>query len=266
MCAVNARGLRDAFYRGTGRERGRMMPTPYGLFVAAGCVVAVLWLQRHREGIGVTENEFWAAMWALLLGGIVGAKALYVGLAWEHYAHGEISLWAEFGIGFVFFGGLVGALLAAGIFARVRRLDFLRGADYFAVAIPLGHAIGRIGCYYAGCCYGRDGHPVQLYESAGLLLIAIACRRALTMVETGRWARGTAFCGYLVLYCGLRILLDPLRGDGRPERFLGISHQQGIALLIILLTALWYRMVPLEGRAPARPPDDLATQAHQVQR
>ena len=218
-----------------------MMPTPYGLFAAAGCVVAVLWLQRHREGIGVTENEFWAAMWAMLLGGIVGAKALYVALAWEHYAHGEISLWAEFGIGFVFFGGLVGALLAAVIFARVRRLDFLRGADYFAVAIPLGHAIGRIGCYYAGCCHGRDGHPVQLYESAGLLLIAIACRHALTMVETGRWACGTAFCGYLVLYCGLRILLDPLRGDGRPERFLGISHQQGIALLMIASTAVWYR-------------------------
>jgi MoaA/NifB/PqqE/SkfB family radical SAM enzyme len=75
MCAVNARGLRDAFYRGTATANGRrMMPTPYGLFAAAGCVVAVLWLQRHREGIGVTENEFWAAMWALLLGGIVGGQ------------------------------------------------------------------------------------------------------------------------------------------------------------------------------------------------
>ena len=187
------------------------MPTPYGLFAAAGCVVAVLWLQRHREGIGVTENEFWAAMWALLLGGIVGAKALYVALAWEHYAHGEISLWAEFGIGFVFFGGLVGALLAAGIFARVRRLDFLRGADYFAVAIPLGHAIGRVGCYFAGCCSGRDGHPVQLYESAGLLLIAIACRRCPDDGRDGALARAatrsaaisssTAACGSCSTRC-----------------------------------------------------------------
>ena len=220
------------------------MPTPYGLFAAAGCVTAVLWLLRHRAGIGVSENEFWAAMWTLLVGGVVGAKALYVALAWEHYASGEVQLWSEFGVGFVFFGGLIGAFVAAVVFARVRHLDFLRGADYFAVAIPLGHAIGRIGCYYAGCCYGRDGHPVQLYESAGLLLIALACRQALAMVERGRWARGTAFCGYLVLYSALRLLLDPLRGDGRPERFLGISHQQGIAILVMTLTAIWYRRLP----------------------
>lgn len=215
------------------------MPTAYGLFAAAGCLVAVGFLLRHRDGLGVSENEFWAAMWTLLLGGIVGAKGLFVVLGWEHYARGELRFWADFGVGFVFFGGLAGAALAGALFARWRGLDFVRGADWFAVAIPLGHAVGRVGCFFAGCCHGRDGHPVQLYEAAGLLLIAAACRHAVGRVAAATAPPGRAFQTYLVLYGLLRLLLDPLRGDGRPERFLGLSHQQGIALLLIAAGIAW---------------------------
>jgi phosphatidylglycerol:prolipoprotein diacylglycerol transferase len=216
-----------------------MMPSTYGMIAAAGCLTAVLWLKRHRQGLGVSENEFWAAMWVLLLGGLIGAKAFFVALGWEHYARGDLRLVADFAVGFVFFGGLAGALLAGAVFAALRRLDFVRGADYFAVALPLGHALGRVGCFFAGCCHGRDGHPVQLYEALGLGLIALACRWMLARVELGIRPRGDAFRLYLMLYGGLRIFLDPLRADGRPERFLGFSHQQGIALLIIAFAVGW---------------------------
>ncbi len=216
-----------------------MMPTAYGLFAATGCVTAVLWLKRHREGIGVSENEFWAATWTLLAGAIVGAKALFVALGFEHYARGDLRLWADFRVGFVFFGGVAGAALAGALFAWLRGLDFARGADYFAVALPMGHALGRIGCFFAGCCHGRVPHPVQLYEAAGLALIAWVCRGALAEVEAGARPRGTAFRLYLVSYGILRVLLDPLRADGRPERFFGLSHQQGLALLLIAIAIVW---------------------------
>jgi len=222
-----------------------MIPTAYGLFAATGCIAAVLWLKRHREGIGVTENEFWAAMWTLLLGGLIGAKALFVVLGWEHYARGELRFWQDFRVGFVFFGGLAGALIAGAVFAAVRRLDFVRGADYFAVALPLGHSFGRVGCFFAGCCHGRDGHPVQLYEAIGLAAIALAGRWMLARVESGTNRRGDAFRLYLMLYGGLRILLDPLRADGRLERLFGFSYQQGIAMLAIVVALLWqYRSRP----------------------
>jgi phosphatidylglycerol:prolipoprotein diacylglycerol transferase len=107
-----------------------------------------------------------------VLGATIGAKALFVALGWEHYARGELRFWADFGVGFVFFGGLVGAVLSGWIFARWRGLSFTRGADYFAVAVPIGHAIGRIGCFVTGCCAGHPPHPVQLYETGGLVLIA----------------------------------------------------------------------------------------------
>lgn len=216
------------------------MPTAYGVFAATGFVTAVLWLKRRHRELGISENEFWAAIWTLLLGGIVGAKALFVVLGWEHYARGELQLWADFSVGFVFFGGLAGALVSGALFAAVRGKSFVRGADYFAVAAPLGHAIGRIGCFFAGCCPGLSPHPVQLYEAFGVAVIALACRHTLMGVQNGTLVRGTAFRLYLVLYGALRFALDPLRADGRPERFLGMSHQQGLALLCIAVVIVWH--------------------------
>lgn len=236
------------------------MPNAYGLFSAAGVVAGVLWLKRHRDGLDLSENEFWAAMWTLAAGGVLGAKLLFVVLGWEHYARGELRLFADFHTGFVFFGGLVGAALAGLAFARVRGKSFWRGADYFAVAAPLGHAIGRIGCFVNGCCHGVPGHAVQLYESAGLALIAWACARSVRAVENGAASRGAAFRRYLLLYGLLRIALDPLRGDGRPERFLGfVSHQQGIALALVVVALAW----PLVAswRAGRRPGGSIAARA-----
>jgi phosphatidylglycerol---prolipoprotein diacylglyceryl transferase len=214
----------------------------YGVLVAIGWSAAVLWLKGRRERLGLTENGFWAAAWTMLLGGVVGAKALFVILGWEHYARGELHFWSDFDVGFVFFGGLLGAALAGLVFARLRGLSFTRGSDSFAVAIPMGHAIGRVGCFFAGCCGGRPPHPVQLYEAAGLVVIALSCRVALARVERDELPPGSAFRLYALLYGMLRLLLDPLRADGRPERFLGLSHQQGIAIALILFAIVWPRL------------------------
>jgi phosphatidylglycerol---prolipoprotein diacylglyceryl transferase len=211
--------------------------TPFGFFVAAGGVPAILWLKLHHRQIGVGENEFWIGTWLTFFGAIVGAKALFVILGWHHYAAGELHFWSNFGTGFIFFGGLAGALTTGAIFAWWRGLSFRQGTDYFAVALPLGHAVGRVGCFVNGCCPGRPPHPVQLYESAGLLAISSICFALLKRVEASRLAHGTAFCSYLLLYGLLRLLLDPLRADGRPERFWGLTYQQGIAIAFMLLAS-----------------------------
>ncbi len=210
----------------------------YGFFAATGAVTAIVWLWRQRRAMGLTENEFWAALWLIVAGAVIGAKALFAALGWQHYASGELRFWADFGTGFVFFGGLLGAGFVGGAFAWWRGLSFWRGADYFGVALPLGHAIGRIGCYSQGCCVGRLPHPVQLYESAGLLMIAWLVHRVLRSVKAGRVFLGAAFCSYGFLYGALRLALDPLRADGRPERWLGLSHQQGIALALMVAAVI----------------------------
>src|SRR5258708_667240 len=137
-------------------------PTPYGMFAAAGCITAVLWLKGHREKMGLTENAFWAGVWTMLLGATVGAKVLFVALGWEHYARGELRLWADFGVGFVFFGGLLGAAAAGGVFALLPILSFVGGADYFAGPLPIGHPIGRVGLLCPRLCAGRPPPPLSL--------------------------------------------------------------------------------------------------------
>lgn len=206
----------------------------FGFFAAFGGISAILWLKLNHRKLGVSENEFWTALWLMVAGGVIGAKGVFVWLGWEHYASGKLSFWQDFWTGFVFFGGLLGALLVGIVFARVRGLNFWRGADYFAFALPMAHAIGRLGCYFTGCCPGADSHPVQLYEMAGLACISFACFVLLRRVEVGNWVRGSVFCFYGMSYGVLRFLLDPFRADGRLERYLGISHQQGISLAIVL--------------------------------
>lgn len=146
------------------------MPTPYGMFAAAGCITAVLWLKGHRVQMGLTENAFWAGVWTMVLGATVGAKALFVALGWEHYARGDLRLWADFGVGFVFFGGLLGAAMAGGVFAWLRGVSFVGRADYFAVAVPIGHAIGRMGCFVTGCCAGLPPHRSSRSAGFGVRL------------------------------------------------------------------------------------------------
>jgi prolipoprotein diacylglyceryltransferase len=87
-----------------------------------------------------------------------------------------------------------------------------------------------------------------------LALIAWCCRCALARVEQGGLARGAPFWLYLLLYGVARVLLDPLRADGRPERFLGLSHQQGLALALIAvaLACAWLTRERERSRSQSR--------------
>jgi prolipoprotein diacylglyceryltransferase len=82
-------------------------------------------------------------------------------------------------------------------------------------------------------------------------LIAWTCRAALARVEQGGLARGAPFWLYLLLYGVARVLLDPLRADGRPERFLGLSHQQGLALALVAVALACAWLTRERGRPRA---------------
>jgi hypothetical protein len=178
--------------------------------------------------MGLTENEFWAALWLIVGGAVIGAKSLFVALGWPHFASGAFTCW--------------------------RKLNFWRGTGDFGIALPFGHAIGHAGGYSHGCCAGRTPHPVQRHESAGLLLIASLTDRVLRAVNANRAAHGTAFCTYGRLSAALRLALDPLTIDGRLERCLGLSHQQSIGPRTAARGRGGYRLVaPATCDSPTQP-------------
>ncbi|MGE6760380.1 prolipoprotein diacylglyceryl transferase [Corallococcus interemptor] len=175
----------DAFPGGKGE--GIPLHT-YGLLLALGFSTAVAVAGRLAqdewrrvtlvEGRGLVDTEgpkkreqvMDLAFW-VLVGGLVGSRVLFVLVNWQDYARDWTQAFS-LGGGLVFYGGLIGAGLAAFLFARKHDLDFLRLADVCIPTVSLGQCLGRLGCFSAGCCWGdmagSHSHTGVTFPGSGL--------------------------------------------------------------------------------------------------
>ena len=235
----------------------------YGLFVAAGYMAGILWLSSAQKRIGLSERQFWGLIYALFYGAVFGGKILYWIVEWRDVLSGELRLIRDFRFGFVFYGGLLGGALMGAWYLRREKFSYAKAADYFAVAIPLGHAIGRLGCFAAACCaggptdlpwgirfshpealvpaYWKDVplHPTQVYESLLNVVVAVLAYRTLRSVEAGRLPKSSAALVYAASYALARFFLEFLRGDDRGGFFIGLSPSQWIAAAALAASAAW---------------------------
>jgi phosphatidylglycerol:prolipoprotein diacylglycerol transferase len=195
----------------------------------------------------------------------VGLLALAGGLAGAGLLDLLVNLPTRRGAGLpglAFFGGLLGGGAAALLFIRAYRLPLAALADVGAVCLPLAHAVGRVGCFLGGCCFGRPApppwpgviftdplapaarmaagqplHPVQLYEAGFLLLLG----GALLLARHRGWWRGRLFLVYLALYALGRLGLEGLRGDPGRGGLGPLSTSQIMALLVLAVLPLLWR-------------------------
>ena len=202
----------------------------YGVLVALG-LLAGLWTAGRRAPLSGIHSETVIDLgpW-LILGTIVGARALFVISYWREDFAGQ-PLWQIFNIrggGLVFYGGLVGASLACILYVRFKKLPLWKIADVLAPSIALGHSIGRIGCLMNGCCYGRacdlpwaihfpndhsthgaGVHPTQIYEA----VLNLGLYAALAWLYRRKKFDGQIFALYLLFYAVLRAFVELFRGD-----------------------------------------------------
>jgi phosphatidylglycerol:prolipoprotein diacylglycerol transferase len=214
-------------------------------FTALGYVAGILiFLLEARRRHLATEGMRRIAL-AGLCGGVLGAKLTEWGLAhWHAFAaHPAALLDPRLG-GRTIIGGLLAGWLAVEI--AKRRLGIRRSTgDLFALALPAGEAIGRVGCYFNGCCYGTPSHvpwavyqhgawrhPTQLYAA----LIAAALFGTLYALRDRLPHAGDLFRLYLVLYGAGRFGLEFLRE--RNLAFGGLSLAQWACLEIAVVAAL----------------------------
>jgi phosphatidylglycerol:prolipoprotein diacylglycerol transferase len=244
----------------------------YGVLLALAFLAALLMAARlgARDGLP-RERIFDLGLW-LLLAAIVGSKVLLLVVEPEYRNEPLRLLSLDFlRSGGVFYGGFLGAVITAYVLIRRYKLPWWRTADAFAPGIALGQAIGRQGCFAAGCCWGKPTtqpwgvrfselghqvtgvpidthlHPTQLYESfAALLFFGL-----LLWLHRRKTFNGQIILAYGVLYGATRFIIEFFRDDPRGDIFgltslTHLSTSQLISLLVgitslVVLVIRWRR-------------------------
>ncbi|MGE5280379.1 MAG: prolipoprotein diacylglyceryl transferase [Deltaproteobacteria bacterium] len=213
----------------------------YGAFVALAFLVCVPLWARAASRRGLDGERITTLGLVLLASGIAGARLLYVALDWEDFAGDWLEIARLYHGGLAWFGGLLGAGAALVVYARRQRWKVAVVLDTVAPFAALGQGIGRIGCFFNGCCHGFPVawglyfqsagmrlFPSQLLDAATLGLAALFLARRLREERPA----GTVFAWYLVLAGLQRFLMEFIRGDMRPYYF-GLSVFQWMALAVM---------------------------------
>lgn len=237
----------------------------YGLMYVLGFLAAYFLVsyQFRRYSHPGLEKNFDTLNLVLILSLILGSRLGYVLFYnFSYYLQHPLEIFATWQGGMSFHGGLLGLVLGGWIFCRVRGLDFLRSADAYAVAAPIGLGLGRLGNFINGELYGRvsdvpwamvfpDGgplprHPSQLYESflEGLVLFVIMWF-TMRLYWRRQWPAGRLTAVFLLGYGTMRFLVEFFR---EPDAHLGLmlglfSRGQLLSALMILAGAMLWLLV-----------------------
>ena len=259
----------------------------YGVMLALAFVVSIWLAQKEAARQGqdpqlVGDLSFW-----ILVSSLVGARLYFIAVNWNDFFGANaftttrigriprlLAVWEG---GMVFYGGFIAAAVAAWVFLRVKKVDFLPFADTLIPSVAFGQFLGRVGCFAAGCCWGRacDAglpwaahfppeslafqsmaarvnpsrfiapdhlhtlpiHPVQLYESLGELLL---------FAFLSLWLRprksfnGQVMAAWLMLYAVLRTVTETFRGDVERGVWMGLGAGQWTSIVIFATgLAIW---------------------------
>ncbi len=260
----------------------------YGVMLALGFLCAFIFARLQAKRVGIDSNSIPDLLIWVFVGGILGARLLYVAIHREEFDN-PLLVFAIWKGGQVFYGGFIGGFLAGILFARRRKINVLDLADLSMPATLLGLTFGRWGCFMAGCCYGKivdPGfplgvafpriahtlippvcqnadpahptcflHPIQLYSSANAFILFLI----VWFMLRRRTHRGVVTGAALVLYAVTRSIIELWRAD-TVERvyYFGLSTSQWFSIPILLaglylLVSSRRRPVPPVAAEKAKP-------------
>ncbi|HET6854722.1 MAG TPA: prolipoprotein diacylglyceryl transferase [Pyrinomonadaceae bacterium] len=256
----------------------------YGVFLAIAFLCAILITVRlaRRDGLP-SERIYDLSLW-MLLAALVGSKLLMLFTEPEYRDHPLQLLSLDFlRSGGVFYGGLLGALLAGYLLIKRYQLPWWKTADACAPGIAIGNFFGRQGCFAAGCCWGKPTtlpwgvkfgelgheitgvptdtylHPTQLYESFAMLLVFVF----LLWLHKRKRFSGQVILAYALLYSIIRFAIEFVRDDPRGD-VLGLTTLTGLSTsqlisIVVGLTALIVLIVRRRRAQQVEQADGLVT-------
>src|SRR5262245_15590901 len=225
----------------------------YGVLLAASYLLGLQFAMWRARKWNLDASRILDLGIYIIVAALLGAKLLLLVTDFDQFRASPADLLSLARSGGVFYGGLISAVAVAFWYIHRYRLPFWTTCDAFAPAIALGHVTGRLGCFAAGCCYGKPTnvpwavvftdplaaanvgtplgiplHPTQLYEAGAELLILVVI---LATERRGRPFPGRTFWFYMILYAITRYIIEIFRGDPRGVVF-GISTSQFISVLL----------------------------------
>ena len=226
----------------------------YGIMIAIGFMAALIMCLKRGKKQGLDENIIYGILYCAIIGGFLGSRLMFYIVELPAILKDPSILW-NFKNGYVVYGGILGGIAANYIYIRCKKADFLTYFDLVMPAVALAQGFGRLGCFFAGCCYGAETDswfhivfknsrfapndvwliPTQLISSAGDFLIA----GLLVLYSKKTDVKGHVAAAYLILYGVGRFLVEFLRDDYRGG--LGfLSTSQIISIFIVAAGILMY--------------------------
>jgi phosphatidylglycerol:prolipoprotein diacylglycerol transferase len=244
----------------------------YGVLLATSYLLGLHLARRRAKRWGLDGNRVLDLGIYIIIAALIGAKLMLLVVDFDQFRRSPADILSLARSAGVFYGGLIAAVGVAFWYIARHRLPFWTTCDVFAPGIALGHVTGRLGCFAAGCCYGKPAtvpwavtftnplaaanvgtplgialHPTQLYEAGAELLILIFL---LATERRGHRFAGRTFWTYLLLYAVSRYVVEIYRGDPRGVVFGVMSTSQFISTILAPLSIgmlVWLSRVTQQG-------------------
>lgn len=220
----------------------------YGLFIAIG-LIACLFLATYRAPKrGLNPDMCYGILYSGVITGFIGAKLFFILVEWDSFIKDPVSFISS--SGFVVYGGITFGVLAGFVYCKIKKESFVSYFDLVVPSIAIAQGFGRIGCFMAGCCYGRPTEsfigiafhnslyapnnikliPTQLLSAAGDFLIM----GILLFLDKKITKKGMLAGIYIVLYSVGRFGIEFLRNDERGSvGTLSTSQFYGLMALVV---------------------------------
>lgn len=230
----------------------------YGVLIATAFFLGLALAARQARIEGEDPQKIMDLSFYILISAIVGSRLLYIVVEYKEYISNPLRIFKVWEGGLVFYGGFIMAMAVVIIYVRRHEMNLWKVGDILAPSVAIGQGVGRLGCFFAGCCYGRETdvswavifkdpntlapmdvhlHPTQLYDSANGFIIFTA----LIILRKYKKFDGELFWTYTLLYSVGRFIVEIFRGDERGfviESFLSTSQFIAIPLFVISIVML----------------------------
>ena len=219
----------------------------YGVLIATAFFLGLALAARQARVEGEDPQKIMDLSFYILISAIVGSRLLYIVVEYKEYISNPLRIFKVWEGGLVFYGGFIIAMAVVIIYIKKNEMSLWKVGDILAPSVAIGQGVGRLGCFFAGCCYGRETdvpwavifknpntlapmdvhlHPTQLYDSAnGFIIFAI-----LLILRKFKKFDGQLFWTYTLLYAVGRFIVEIFRGDERGFVTASLSTSQFIAI------------------------------------